>query len=439
MAADLQIRISDRQVSVRNTHRPSPEPEIRRLPACAGTIQPSELAELIADAASGLGKHRGRATLVIPSSWCYVHRIRVPQRRPSRTALAYALEEHLPLDVEQLTCDFVRTVSGDHLGVAIETARLRPLLDALDGRSVHVDRITIDVLNGAPQSTPGGLIWCDEQHVTVFTQANGRPEGLRVIRLAADLEDDEWRGRIVQHLNGDQSPPAATAVAGCLPAQRLEALAESLDLPVAQSPIESTRASRAFADFDLARDELATSTHPFQIARTGRNAAAAVLIALLMLAVGMGAHRIRLQERMRTVAAWEQNAYTRLFPGHAVPTGVGLRLASERRRLEGLTLASAAGAVERVDAVETLLALVAALPADLRVNLQEIRIERADITVRGRTRDHRDAERLAAAIDGIDSLHCAAPRTDRRREGGVQFFLHARRAENAHLAQKDAP
>jgi hypothetical protein len=233
MAADLQIRISDRQVSVRNTHRPSAEPETRRLPACAGTMQPSDLAELIADAASGIGEHRGRATLVIPSSWCYVHRIRVPQRRPSRTALAYALEEHLPLDVEQLTCDFVRTAGGDHLGVAIETARLRPLLDALDGRSVHVDRITIDVLNAAPQSTPGGLIWCDEQHVAVFSQDGGRPEGLRVIRLAADLEDHEWRSRIFQHVNGEHDPAADTAIAGCLPAPRLEALAESLDLPAA--------------------------------------------------------------------------------------------------------------------------------------------------------------------------------------------------------------
>jgi hypothetical protein len=327
-------------------------------------------------------------------------------------------------------------VSGDHLGVAIETVRLRPLLDALDGRSVHVDRITIDVLNAAPRSTPGGLIWCDEQHVTIFTQGGGRPEGLRVIRLAADLEDHEWRGRIVQHLNGDHDPPADIAVAGCLPAQCLEALAESLDLPVAQSPVEGTRASRAFADFDLARDALATSTHPCQIARTGRNAAAAVLLALLMLAVGMGAHRARLQERMRTVAAWEQNAYTRLFPGHSAPTGVGLRLASERRRLEGLTLASPAGAVERVDAVETLLALVTALPADLPVNLQEIRIERADITVRGRTRDHRDAERLAVGVNAVEGVQCAAPRTDRHREGGVQFFLHARRVSEPDESQE---
>jgi hypothetical protein len=48
-----------------------------------------------------------------------------------------------------------------------------------------------------------------------------------------------------------------------------------------------------------------------------------------------------------------------------------------------------------------------------RLDLQELRIENGNVTLRGRTRDHRGAEQLAASINKTGSLQCGAPRTER--------------------------
>ena len=86
-----------------------------------------------------------------------------------------------------------------------------------------------------------------------------------------------------------------------------------------------------------------------------------------------------------------------------------MRLASERRRLEGLTLSGQTVPQRHADALATLRTLIAALPDDLALDLEEVRIEGSAVTLRGRTRDHRQAERISAALDSIADLECPAP------------------------------
>ena len=147
MAAELLICVADWGVTVKIPAGPLGRAETQPLPTSATSLAFDELAEAVLAALGRLDASNHTATLVIPSSWCYVHRFEVAQRRPTRTLLAYALEEYLPLEIESLTCDFIRTATGAHIGVAIETERIRPLLDTLASKHIHVEHVTLDVLH----------------------------------------------------------------------------------------------------------------------------------------------------------------------------------------------------------------------------------------------------------------------------------------------------
>jgi len=186
---------------------------------------PETLAAKISAALDESGSPAGRATLVLPSSWCYLHEVHVPQRRPSRQSLAYALEEFTPIEAEMLTCDFLPAVGSRRVGVAIETAPARTLLGALAAHALEIDRITIDILHACDDaSVCEELLWCDDEHVTRLSR-NGDGVNLRVLRLSAS-SDGAWLDRI-QSLRTGQ-PTARTRVAGVCDADRIRELARRM-------------------------------------------------------------------------------------------------------------------------------------------------------------------------------------------------------------------
>lgn len=428
----LEIQIADRRLMIRVPGAASGAEPVRELPAASLSLEPADLARIILAEVRALDVSGARSTLIIPSSWTYVHRFSTPQKRPSREMLTYALEEFLPLEVERLTCEFLAARRGETIGVALETDRMRALLDALEQAGIFVDRITPDVLCAAPHTdeSNGRTIWCDDEHAAELAWHDGRIAELRVVRLAADLPADEWVARLNDFFAADGEAQTSVQWVGSAAPDRVKRLAEQLThAPNGDGTTRVTR-STTIHHFNLARDSLAPASRRDDFLRALRRTTATLLAALLVVCGALSWYQDRVNGRLLAVAEWERSEFVRLFPDQPVPTGVALRFSSERRRLEGLTLTGGNQVIERTDALETLRIVVAALPADLRLDLQEIRIEGRDVIVRGRTRDHRQAERLAAALGATAALEADPPRTDRHRDGGVQFYLHARRTED---------
>lgn len=421
------ITISDRMIAVRL----GDAVESRCLDANAAELEPAALAERILDASAALCAARTRATLIIPACWCYMHRVSMPQRRPSRQALAFGLEEFIPLDIEQLTCEFVRTPHGDHIGVALESERIAPLLAALGANDIWVERITLAALEAITCDLPARLLWCDEEHAALLTSDEGGLCDLQVLRFAAQDSDEAWCDRAASRLTGD----GRYGVRGCASRERLEMLSARIEGGVMQTKTDGH--ARATLQFNLARDRLAPPSLGIDLLLAWRRTAVAALLAMLLLTVGLAVQRSRLAARLDEVQQWEQQVFEALFPSQPQPAGVALRLASERKRLQALTMSGPGASETRPDALRTLQSVVACLPDDMRVEFQEIRIEGRDVTLRGRTRDHRQAERITAGIDHLDSLACGPPRTDRHRAGGVQFHIHASRSDDA--LRRNAP
>ncbi|MEW6252152.1 MAG: hypothetical protein AB1716_16055 [Planctomycetota bacterium] len=402
---------------------PDAPDDLQPLSAPPMKLSPDELTEQLATALAGHEGQVDRLRLVLPSSWCYVHRLSVPQRKPTAAMLGYALEEYLPVEAEALTCAFLRVGTGAYVGVAVETAHVAPLVQALARRDLHVEHITIDVAAAVARYEVGpGLLWCDAEHVALC-RADGPERELRVVRLAAGLTDEEWCARIGDYL----APyPSGLQIAGCLSTPRLERLAEQLQ--GARATKRAVPGEHAFT-IDLARGDLAPVELPARLARAWRATAAVLLAALLLVAGGLQLRGQHLRAELAEISDWETALFAQVFPGQAAPAGVALRLASERRRLEGLTLADRTAPLAP-DALLSLRTIAAVVPADLRVNVQEVRLEGADLTLRGRLRTHEQAEQLAAAVERSGEFDCAAPRTQRDGDG-VQFYLQAQRRPEA--------
>lgn len=425
MADARVIQIADRRVKLRNGE------QLESLECASSAVPPADLAQAIAQL--GQAATPCRVTLVIPASWCYIHRISVPGRRPERSALAFAFEEFVPVDVETLTCDFLRTGNQAFIAVGIETQRIGPLLRALRETGIEVERITLDVIDAAAGSDADRLLWCDDEHAAQLEWSDGHVDSLRCVRLAAGPEDC-WAVRVQERLGAVDRP---TRVTGAVSRDRLAELERFRSF---HPTVEGARCRQSqIADFNLARDALAPPSRRTDLLLAWRRAAVVAAAALLVLSVGLAVHRARLQARIGEIDRWQGAVFTELFPGQTVPAGVAMRLASERKRLEGLTLSSGPQMPERTDALAVMHQIVASLPPDLRLDLQEVRIENGNVTLRGRTRDHRGAEQLAAAVNKSGSLQCASPQTERQSDGGVLFYLHAQRVADdpARLASRD--
>lgn len=378
----------------------------------------ADVSVLVAEVLRLLGPEptKRRVLLSVPASWCLVHAIDVAARRPSFDMLAFALEDFLPVDLEIVTTGFVRISASRWLGAALETRPVRALLDQLANANVLVDEINIDVLD-VWAAADDLVAWCDEEHVVTWAAAACE---MRVIRLAPDLEPAAWLDAITAVLKGLGSP--APRITGPLDAARSAAIRSACGAPSDER--ESGRASSR--RLNLARAALSPPSAPADRLRRCRNAGLAISAASLLFAAGLLVSREQRMSQVREIDAWQAAAYRQVFRGPSAPAGVRLRVASERRRLEALTLATPSpSSMDAPDALAILRIAVAALPDHVRVDLQELRIDGVHVLVRGRAREHADAERIAQAIDATPLLACGKPRTDRAREGGVQFTLAA--------------
>ena len=150
------------------------------------------------------------------------------------------------------------------------------------------------------------------------------------------------------------------------------------------------------------------------------------------LAAGLHRQRSAINEAIDAIAHTERQLYTQSFPGRPVPPGIALRIASERIRLEGLTRSanpdSTRNALLPAQTVpEELRHLIAAIPTDVRLFVQDLQLDDHHLTLRGTARSHAEAERIASALRDAHGWVPSPPRSDVRRGGGVGFALHARR------------
>lgn len=398
------------------------------------------LATAVRQAVDALQRAAASVTLVIPQTWCISHVLSAGGRRMRHEALVYEFEAFLPIPLEELTL-VLRPLADNHvLGVALPTASMRRLRDALVGHGIEVDHIAIDGFEAARESEQRAGDTEESVAVAIFDHRSsrlllhaGRPTqrtvnlpGANDGRSPAQILGDDLR----RLLPPNKTPPSRWKVLDVAAGEAAPVSVEgvAVDHLAGEAAVDAIVCHLASKNpfVDLAAGTLAGGRSRHTVARlTGQCLAAAIVLALVT-AVGMYVKTRQIDGRIVALEEAQGTAYHTVFPAGELPPGAALRLASERIRLEGLTRKgdASAGLVASGPLVR-LREAVAALPADVRVLLTESRIDEQQFLLRGQTAEHRDAERIAEAVAAVPGIEVRPPRTTRLKSGGVDFTIVA--------------
>jgi len=171
--------------------------------------------------------------------------------------------------------------------------------------------------------------------------------------------------------------------------------------------------------------------------RHGRRCAVLLLVLLGTLALDARLQHRRCRQQIDCIRAAQAELFQAVLPDRQTPANPAMRLASERIRLEGLTQGAlpqtniaALMSTRSLAVFDDLRDLIEGLPVDVRIRLMELNIDPQQLSMRGHTADHRDAERIVETINGIPTLTGRPARTSRLKTGGVEFAIRATRSEH---------
>lgn len=399
------------------------------------------LVEAMVSAIATIRQPNDDVMLVLPLHWCFVHPIGGGKRRPSQEALAYEFEPFLPLPLEAVACTFVPTGSESFLGVAVPLDPVRRLIDALSERDVDLAGLSVDVVAliaasaGKKTNEPGFLIMDDRWIKGGATGAH--PTTAVVHRHKKDLEVSKTE--LVRRLWSDPAEPLdgckildlqSSTFADTAGGPPTDSDPESRDVAVSgDQAVEIVARAAALSDLDLRTGALAGGRASNACRHLAMQCSILLLAALSILVLGLHVQGRALHRNLGVVRAEQQRIYQSVFNVATLPAGGSARLASEKLRLQGLTRADSTDrpqtGTEQEHGLDVLRNAVAALPADVRIMLSDLRIESGQLFFRGRTGEHRDAERIAESLAGVTSISSRPPRTRRLTDGGVEFSISA--------------
>lgn len=432
-------------------------------------IAPPDAPADVLAAALRAGGYVGRAiVLALPAEVCLCARIAtgdLPARHRGQ-AMLYRLEERLPVSAEDVLADFIPAGPASALGVCVQRRTAQTLLAtlakagvtkiaAICPRSLLALQHYLEAGNAAERPVPDGLaemvLWADGLQLEVFLLGSGDGALLSWAVMPHDAHDLALH-LDMQSLAGDRdggTRPARVTACGVSPAV-LDRLRQSFAGAVEAPPVSTRTLAASAAGAVLARRLLprvdfgqssaagggSGSRRAFAQARgpLAWVASSAAVLALSVL-VALFWRAARYNQLAAEYETRQQDVFRRAFPGQAVPRDVASRLASEEQRLRaGGAGAAGAGADPgrgRMSAADGLLVLrdvIAALPADLRFTVSELRIDGAGgdrrdggrFTLSGDARSVADAQAIADALRG--GFEVEPPRTELRPGGEAIGF-----------------
>lgn len=401
----------------------------------------------------------------LPATWCLCATIPVdglPSGNADRfeQALAFRLEAALPVTAEDCAIGFLGS-GPKRLGVAVMAKRLTGLVHALEDAGHVVEAIVPRSLlvaqawqsggESPATSEPSCYYWHD------LDDKNATGPG-QLLHLSAKREP-RWR-TIDNHptslaqqiaIDSDEDQPHWFATADAKETLRaslseLDVDADSIgtlsipvdaELETAQCLIDQPH--RAWVN--LARGPLAPR-HQWRRLRTP--VIACVIAAMVLLTTAIGVLFWRAQQYDQIAAQYDsqvQQAYVQVMPGQVIPTSPIRRLQTKLKQLRGEQGLAAGDALHAapVPALNLIHDALAALPADLRFAITDMRLEDDELRLVGQARSHSEADQLANALRQSLVYVVEPPSTDKLPEGGVRFTLQARYLQPPPASDEEVP
>lgn len=374
---------------------------------CAPDVAPEQLATTLTNFVASIGLKSPTCVLSPASTACFFVKL-----RPSddvdlrdRAALAFELEDHLPIDAESFVADFVETGPSEISAIAIEHARWKPLTDAIESVGVSVRSIvpaavlaTRGFVCEAKTPDDGRLFWFDGNDVDVVDVTDGRIVDWKHLRGSSDViqRDRQFRGDAAMTWVGGE-PPNET-----MPTAIEAAIGPHQRLPRPMMEYEAIGANAYAADqggpwFDLRRDALA-ALDPFRAVHKNLRALALASVACFLTLVAAGYYRsVRIENRIAQLRDQQVDLFEKSFPDTKAPGAILRRVRSEHARLVGARGGQASVGAP-VNAPEILRRVLGSLPVDVRFRIEALAITDGSVDLDLQVRSPVDAGAVAAAL-----------------------------------------
>jgi len=391
--------------------------------------------------------------LAVDSAWCLCATIQTTDlgRGARRRAMNFQLEEHLPMSAEHFVADYVQIHQGQILGVACETDRLRPIIDACSARGILIQHVCPRALLAAArvaedvEHANGILLTHAGHHDLIMLHERNLTQWNWFADDRTAMEHD-----LLRCIESSDRPLSIVSFSDGKPrfdtSRELNWIDWS-DREVDEACMEASGRILQGAStpwIDLRRDELAAPGQ-YQAYRkpVGALVAAAVLL-LISLSVVIQ-WRGRQYDAMRQQYLSQQvEVFKEALPDQRVPAaGIKRRLQSEQRKLAGLGGQAAADSQREIQtprsALEQLHDVLSSLPAGLRFRILDLSIEPDRIRIEGQSRSHAEAEQLTAALRATGRYEVEPPKTQALKDKGVSFVFLAKPRERLAVAKGESP
>ena len=353
-------------------------------------IDPEATANDIAAAVAAKLRERGYqgegVMLALPSAWCLSARISLEGLSAvDRAAMAFRLEEKLPLAAENFTADFIE--QGERaLGVCVPNDRVSPLLEALERSGVVVQSVSpaaILALQHLGNGLAGLLVWAEGDQTNVFATDSG-------FDLAWALASNDGELKTTVNLLALEVDGDATNVVDV-------ARERKLDLYTAAArTAAAVLAGAARPWIELRRGTMAVDD-PLRVVRRPINAALAAAVALCLVLTAVffyRAHRYdALAQDYETKLA---ERFKREFPGWDVPVNVSATVQAELRKLN-LAGSSALPAEAQESALRVLHDVLSKIPNESKITFDRLAFNDTSVELEGRSAKYEEVDNVVAA------------------------------------------
>ncbi|MEZ6192074.1 MAG: hypothetical protein R3C45_12420 [Phycisphaerales bacterium] len=351
--------------------------------------------------------------LALPSTWCAAASIPTDNlpRKDRRNAMAYRLEEMLPVAAEQFAADFVLN-GKEALGVCVFLDKIKPITDAIESSGIYINAIIPTAMLLAQdyvygnQAPPCDVLvwrhdgWCDtvmldelcKQPIS-WSMLPDEPKFLTLHLNLLAVRGREVRG--VAMIGGDAGASAAEP--------EMMHIHDNMNVCTDDPFHRATRcAGRILADqimpwVNLKGNQLGASGR----AQLIRKPFKAAMVAMVLLLMCLNAAFLWRAQQYKSLSdqfhAQERTLYTDLYPGQTPPLAISMRLEGEYKKISGMRGKS--DSLPPPPATLSLLhAVLDQLPEDIRFRIMEIRIEDDSVYLDGQARSHGDVGSIAKAL-----------------------------------------
>jgi hypothetical protein len=403
-----------------------------------------EIAAGVAGVLRGRGYQGEGLLLALPGSWCLSAEISTADLpRQDRAAMAFRLEEKLPLAAEHFTADFM--IEGDRaLGVCVPNERVRSLVEALEGAGVVVASVSPAVMlaaqelaRGTPESAASNrLFLCGEEgEVNLVALRQGRPVAWAltgidpaILTMQTDLvvnEIGEDAGLIASDLpDGVADALRSAGYTFSTPPQTLEKAVVRVAGDIIQGGLAPW--------FELRRGAMAVED-PLRAVRRPLNAALlAGVVVCFVLALALVYRSVRYDHLADSYEKSLADEFQKEFPRMAVPINPQATLLSEKRKLMQAG-SSALPAQAQESALRVLRDVLTRIPPASNLSMDHMTFNDTSLELNGKSRTNEDVDALVSAARAA-GMEVPQPQMRKDAAGYWNFMVRGSKPGKAPLA-----